>query len=319
MRGFAAALLRRLLAPSGAELLGPGQASLRRAFDAALEEWAVADLDPDPGATPGATGIVFSRDRAMQLHALLAGWTENVSGCAGLRILWTASDAAHEASYRVLEGIWRGKAEFVRESSFRDDLLREVRAAPSTHLFFLTDDAVVLRPFRLDPCLLRRPSREILSLTHDRTLDWCFAAGRAQAIPPLSDRADGLLEWTWADGEPGTDWSYPLSVDGKFFSGRELALLLPHIPFCNPNTLEAAMQVFQPLFARRKGVCLPRAPLVNVPCNRVQEEFSNRTTGGWKTGELLERWNRGERIRHEEFVGLSPREAEERAFSFRPR
>jgi hypothetical protein len=316
LRRAVANLLRRLLAARGIQLAGPAESAGRRAFAATLERWAVADLDPDPQAGFAASGIVFSRDRALQLHALLSGWTENVVGGSGLAVLWTASGAAHEASYRELERIWTGRVRFVRESSFRDDLLRLVEGAGCTHLFFLTDDAVVLRPLDLAGCLLPRPSREIFSLTHDRTLDWCFVAGRPQRIPSLSERSGGRFEWTWAEGEEGADWSYPLSVDGKIFSRREVALLLEELPFRNPNTLESALQVYQPLFARRRGVCLDAAAVVNVPCNRVQDQFLNPTTGAHAPDELLVRWNRGERIAHEEFLGRTPRSAETSSFTF---
>jgi len=85
------------------------------------------------------------------------------------------------------------------------------------------------------------------------------------------------------------------------------------------NMLETALQVFLPLFARRSGVCFADPVLVNVPCNTVQTQCRNPDTGHHSTGDLLARWNAGERIRHEEFAGLSPREAETRRYSFSPR
>lgn len=300
----------------GLELAGPGATRLRRAFLRAVEDWSVLDVDPPAGSELSATGIVFSRDRAMQLHALLSGWTENVDGAADLRILWTASAPAHESAYRELASLWGAKVRFVRESDFRADLLREVESATSSHLFLLTDDAVVLQPFRLADCLKARPSREVFSLTHGEGLDWCFVAQRPQRIPALDRGGSGTIEWTWSDGDEGTDWAYPLSVDGKFFSRREIALLVRHIPFRNPNTLEAALQVFQPLFARRRGTAFSRAALANIPCNTVQSEFRNHDSGLHSTSDLLSRWNRGERIRHEEFVGLTPAHAEIRTFTF---
>lgn len=316
MRPGLVQFLRDLLRRRGLEVVGRSGTELRRAFLRTLEEWAVLDFDPPAEDGFSATGIVFSRDRAMQLHALLSGWTENVDGEARFRILWTASTPEHEASYRELEALWGSKAAFVRESDFRDDLRREAGSAPSSHLFFLTDDAMVLRPFRLADCLRPRPSREIFSLTHGEGLEWCFVARRSQRIPPLERSTEGTIGWAWADGEDATDWAYPLSVDGKFFSAREMATLLRHLPFRNPNTLEAALQVFQPLFRGRRGAAFSRPALVNVPCNTVQSEFRNHDTGLHTASALLSRWNRGERIRHEEFLGLSPAQAEIRTFTF---
>jgi len=311
--------LRRLISRLGLEISGRETSARRRAFLETLEEWAIADFDPPPGEPLSATGIVFSRDRALQLHALLEGWDACVRGTADLVVLWTASDPAHEASYRELSALWEGRVRFHRETAFRDEVLREIEASGATHLFFLTDDGMVLHPFDLSACLLPDPRGSIFSLTHGRGLDWCYAARRAQEIPTLSEAGGGRLSWVWKDGDPGTDWSCPLSVDGKFFSRREALLLLSRLPFRNPNTLEMALQVFSPLFARRDGVCFEEPALVNVPCNTVQTECVNPDTGLHGVGELLLRWRAGERIRSEEFRGLGPREAETKSFNFMTR
>jgi len=311
--------LRRHLAARGLELVGRETAARRRAFLETLEEWAVADLLPSPGAPLSAMGAVFSRDRALQLHALLEGWMACANGPVELVVLWTASDAAHESSYRELSALWEGRVRFRRETSFRGDLLDEIGSSRTTHLFFLTDDGMVLQPFDIRSCLLPDPARSIFSLTHGRGLDWCFVARKPQGPPPLSDVGDGRLSWVWKDGDPGTDWSTPLSVDGKFFSRGEVLLLLSRLPFRNPNTLEMALQVFSPLFVRRTGVCFGRPALVNVPCNTVQTECVNPDTGLHGVRDLLFRWQAGERIRSEEFLGLSPREAETKNFSFMTR
>lgn len=283
-----------------------------------LEEWSAGEFDPPPGVPFRSTGIVFSRDRALQLHALLQGWTALARGESDLVVLWTAS-AEHESSYRELSDLWKGRARFRREADFRADLLEEVGSSRSSHLFFLTDDAMVLRPFALADCLLADPRRRVFSLTHGRGLDWCFVARRPQRIPDLSEDGAGLLSWTWKDGEEGTDWSYPLSVDGKFFSRREMSTLLSRLPFRNPNTLEMGLQVFLPLFARRRGACFAEPAMANIPCNTVQTECANPDTGAHGIRDLLRRWEAGERIRCEEFADLSPREAETKPFSFGPR
>jgi hypothetical protein len=125
-----------------------------------------------------------------------------------------------------------------------------------------------------------------------------------------------LFSWDWTDGESGTDWNFPLSVDGKFFSRQEMSLLVRDLPFRTPNTFEQSLQVFQPLFVGREGVCFAQAALVNVPCNAVQTQFDNPVTGAHSTAELNARWREGERIAWEDFRELSPREAEVRKYRF---
>ena len=312
-------VVRRWLASRGLEFAGRETTARRTAFLETLEEWSVEDFDPPVGDPHSATGIVFSKDRALQLHALLESWSNCVRGSAELVVLWTASDPAHETSYRELSALWEGRVRFRHETSFREDLLDEIESSRASHLFFMTDDALVLRPFDLSSCLLPDPGRAVFSLTHGRGLDWCFVARKTQGIPPLSDAGTGRLSWIWKDGDQGTDWSCPLSLDGKFFSRREALLLVSRLPFRNPNTLEMSLQVFSTLFARRTGVCFESPALVNVPCNTVQTECVNPDTGLHGVRDLLFRWQAGERIRWEAFLGLSPREAETKIFSFMTR
>src|SRR5829696_1488892 len=47
----------------------------------------------------GAEGVVFSMDRAMQLHALLVSYQSRVANPAPLHVLYRASSAAHQAAY----------------------------------------------------------------------------------------------------------------------------------------------------------------------------------------------------------------------------
>jgi len=135
-------------------------------------------------------------------------------------------------------------------------------------------------------------------------------------VPPLRPVGQDLLAWDWTEGETGTDWHFPLSVDGKFFSRQEMSLLLRDLPFRNPNTFEQSLQVFQPLFVGREGVCFPQAVLVNVPCNAVQTQFDNPVTGAHSTARLDALWREGKRIAWEDFRNLSPAVAEKKAFRF---
>lgn len=319
IRARLATFARRMLGSMGCELLGPQASAWRRALQSALPEWSGRNFSCKDTSTFTAVGVLFSRDRALQLHALLQSWLAQVEGPARLVVLWTASDAAHAQSYRELQQLWQDRVEWVEETDFRGDLLEVLTAAQETHLFFLTDDAVVLRPFRLSLLLLPDPDRRIASLTHGPELDWCFIAQRSQTVPALEAVGEGLLSWRWQDGEPGLDWAFPLSVDGKFFALAEMRLLVSHLPFTSPNTLEMGLQTYLPLFIGRQGVCLERASLVNIPCNTVQREYANHATALHTAEELLGHWQAGERILWEDFQGLAPASAEVRGYRFAAR
>src|SRR5664279_2098813 len=69
------------------------------------------------------TAVVFSRDRAMQLDALLTSLTDHCREASAIRldILYTASTPSLVRQYAVLERTWRAalNIRFHRESVFR--------------------------------------------------------------------------------------------------------------------------------------------------------------------------------------------------------
>src|SRR2546427_435155 len=68
--------------------------------------------------------VVFSRDRPMQLHALLSWYFEKAKNPARVHVLYRASSARFEAAYREALALFEDQALSVtRETSFRDDLL----------------------------------------------------------------------------------------------------------------------------------------------------------------------------------------------------
>jgi len=315
MSGRLVELFRRAFSRLGYDIRSRSLAERERAFLAALPEWKRALPSLVPSGPFAALLVIFSRDRALQLHALLQSWFAQVDGSARIMVLWTASKE-HEESYRQLQEIWGDRVAWLREDNFRQDLLGLLAGACESHLLFLTDDALVLRPFALSQALLPDPLRRVFALTHGPELDYCFIARRHQRVPELCAAGAGLLEWEWGQGEEETDWAFPLSVDGKVFLLAEMRLFLEHLPFRNPNTLERAMQVLQPLFVSRKGVCLQACRVVNVPCNTVQRDYAHPDTGLFTLDVLRAHWEKGERIFWEDFQELPPVEAESRPYRF---
>ena len=59
------------------------------------------------GAYP-AEGIVFSKDRALQLHALLCSYSEKVATPVPLRILYCVSTPEHQKAYDEIMEIFSG-------------------------------------------------------------------------------------------------------------------------------------------------------------------------------------------------------------------
>jgi hypothetical protein len=95
-----------------------------------------------------------------------------------------------------------------------------------------------------------------------------------------------------------------MSLDGHVFRSSDIIPAIAGQEFRNPNTLETEL-ARHPL-DRPKLICLPEAPVVNIPANRVQDANFNRHGGG-----SAERLNRmfvaGARLDPRPFAGIHAR------------
>ena len=244
-------------------------------------------------------GVVFSKDRALQLHALISSYSALVANAAPLHVLYASSSAAHAAAYRELcstspaGGTIRS---FTEETAFRAQLLDLLGTIRADAVFFLTDDDVFIEQVDLQTFLAFDLRKFVPTLRLGLNLQWCYPQNCAQPLPPFRPAKTQhveLLYWRWKNGE--VDWRYPLSVNGHLFGREELLRLARQLEFRAPNSFEEALQKFLPRFLRRHGVCFRKAPLLNIPCNKVQVENTN-IHGACHQDYLLQQWQKGLQI-----------------------
>jgi hypothetical protein len=244
---------------------------------------------------PGYASIVFSMDRPLQLEALLRSISKTVEGLSRLIVLYKASDERFASAYEEVIALHGGAdRRFAREvdaKPFKEALLEILEALEQERVFFLVDDIVFMKDTDLsafDPFDLRR---FVPSLRLGSSISYSYNLGKSQAKPRFRPRRGGLLSWRWARGD--IDWGYPLSLDGNMFDTQETLEILRSLSFRSPNTLEAAMQDAIGRFLSRRGLCFEAPRIVNIPCNRVQNDFANRHSDLADPVQLLDAWKRG--------------------------
>ncbi|MGO9444874.1 MAG: hypothetical protein ACLPXB_08865 [Thiobacillaceae bacterium] len=272
---------------------------------------------------PGVTGIVFSKDRALQLYALLNTYFEHVRAPAPLFIVYTASTDAHDKAYAEIEAAISQcpvNVTFVREGiSFRDSVLQVLDQIGTTNLFFLVDDIVFIKPLDLEIASELNPLDAILSFRHSPHLRRSYTASVKQTPPTLAASRIGpdLLEFKWF--EQGNEWSDPWSLDGQVLSTTEVRVLTRLSDFMAPNTYESALKSFNDIAEGRSGLCYSESRIVNLPINRVQSEIPN-LSGTVSPEFLLDQWNKGLMMDTQMFEGHIPTAPhEEHAIRLRPR
>lgn len=239
--------------------------------------------------------IVFSRDRACQLDALLHSIREFAFGLfAPLHVLYTSSDADFEHGYSICAS--EHSAILVREANFREDTL--LLLPEDGPVCFFTDDDVFYRWVGRVPLKDAFEDERILafSLRLGRNTSYCYPLAQTQPPPRVHERRD-FLTWFWQDA--AFDFSYPLSLDGHVLRAEDVRTLVNGHDFQNPNQLEDVLaRQASRMSHRPKLAAFANSCLVGVPANLVNVTHRNRFAGlEIATARALnERYLAGERI-----------------------
>lgn len=241
--------------------------------------------------------LVFSRDRALQLHAFLRSYARYVRPLDDVDVLYLATTVQHAQAYAEVLSEFPWVRTHVQSSSFRADVLRLLPVRGTVVCF--VDDMVFIRSWivrervglslRLSPCL-----------THD------YPTGLEQPLPVfrIDDIDTDCMQWTWAAGQGS--WGYPISLDGHVFDVDQLAAWVRQVSFSSPNTLESALQVFSTSVAY-PGICYRWPRIVNIPWNRVQKDYPNRVaSSGLSPDRMREAWEAGMQLSLDELAGIIP-------------
>lgn len=277
-------------------------------------------MSENGSADTSCEAIVFSKDRAMQLHALLSSYYEQVSNPVRLSVLYTTSNEKHLRSYEELQQLFKD-VHFIREQSFKKDLEHLLDSISSSKLFFMTDDGLFIDRFDLREVLSFNYFQVVPSVIKGMDLTYCYIQDKQQALPnfiqPSFNLPAGMKCWEWSQAEEGSDWAYPLSLDITFYDTKEIRAMIKQAEYKGPNSLESALhELYAPVFLQRKGICYDRSKYVNIVCNVVNTEHANRNTGRHSIESLLKKWEEGYRIKYELLYGKTCGEAEQSSFEF---
>lgn len=278
------------------------------------------------------SAIVFSKDRPLQLDALLTSCRRSFATAIPINVIYFASSDRGQVAYEEVASI-HGDAltAFHAESptSPFPDLLRSVLSQVRTRaVTFLVDDDVFIRPVDIAGLAKLAQTDVVPSLRLGRNITYSYIQDRSQPQPYLrrctdlgsltsAAQAESLLAWRWRSG--AIDWGYPFSLDGNIFVVEMIQEYMDRINFGSPNSLEAELHRLVDLTRSWWGLCFEYSRLVNLPLNRVQTEIPN-IHGAVHQDDLLTAWHQGLRmdivaieglrnssVHQEVAVGLVPR------------
>jgi hypothetical protein len=214
--------------------------------------------------------VIFSKNRAMQLDALLWSMSRFAPHLLPATVLTLATEDRYQDAYQILERGHSSKVTLLWQGcSFKDDVISALNPDKMQSVF-LVDDDVFYRPAPIAP---------------DLKSGQCFSFRLGSNI-----RVDSV---TGNPQAPGTEnFQYAYSLDGHVFRTDEILPLIRRLRFDGPNRLEEAMQKAGPTL---EVLYDWHGCFVGIPHNLVQTAWPVVSMGG-SAAELNDRYLAGGRI-----------------------
>jgi hypothetical protein len=247
--------------------------------------------------------IIFTKDRPMQLLALLESLKCYSSKYIAPHIIYNCKNSLYQEAYKELfskhsdlyAGIYNDNIK-----GFKSSLIELLNNLKSDQVTFFVDDIMIKENINWDDFLKFDTTKTVPSLRMGTNLKRCYTANDTQILPPLR-KFEHFNFWYWSEGEH--DWNYPISLDGNIFSRTEFLSMINELDFKAPNTLELKLRKYRNKFLNRLGICYDFSPIVNNPINKVQSEINN-LYGNIHQDELLTFWTQGKRIDYLAYKGF---------------
>lgn len=222
--------------------------------------------------------IIFSKDRASQLHLLLKSINKNANGIFNLNVIYTHSNDEFKSGYEKLikysHAQYSDKVNFIKESSFKSDVMALFKPDEFKFTCFFTDDDILFNIIDEETIANSLSNEDIFcfSLRLGENTTFCYTMNQENKLV-LTESTDNTIVWDWQKSY--MDFGYPLSVDGHIFRTKDIMKLSKAVGFVNPNTYEAALQVYE-TYPRHLMESYKHSKLVGVPVNVVQNVFPNK-------------------------------------------
>jgi hypothetical protein len=252
------------------------------------------------------TTLIFSKDRAYQLDALLRSMyfyrTCLSYSLPNTVVLYKATTAQDVEQYNTLKNTY--PIDFMEEQDFTEQLISQIMLRP--YIMFLVDDTLFYHPYSVSDvkCYLELQKEAIgFSFRLGANTSYCYMKNRLQPVPEqykgLDMEKDFFCSYNWAN-EDG-DFGYPLEVSSSMYRSEVILYLLKSMGSSkfNPSTFESFLHNHRALLHVRypKLLSYPRSVAFSAPVNltKTGKNPCGRTFP-CTTQELKDAFDRGKRF-----------------------
>ena len=225
-------------------------------------------------------GVVFSRNRSLQLDSLLRSIRENFKEISKITVLYEYDDYHQAGIERIIKKEYGLNISFIRkiDATFKNILLDIFNNSNDDYITCFCDDDIVMNSKPIDKDVLSILDEGVLSLSLrlGKNIKIRYATDEEVQQPIFSEYKEKCIIWEWDKAPFDSDWNWPLTISGAIYKKDFLYSLINNLNFKSPNTLEGAMNSKKKLFINLKSSSLFYSKIINNSVNRVQTDWNNR-------------------------------------------
>lgn len=258
--------------------------------------------------------FIFSYDRPLQLDALLQSIEKHVTNLGQVVVIYRVSSPEFDKGYqqcfdehKPLNLVLRKQGSLGKPPAedFKYFVQRAILDSPNNYILFAVDDIIIQDSIDLDDCIqyLKKTKAHGFYLRLGENITQCYMLGNLKTPVPLHTVIDDkVLYWKFSDA--AGDWNYPNTVDLMVCDKDEAYATIGNLHFASPNTLEFSWdQVGTNKGDRQKyGLCYKHSKMINVPYNKVMEDWEGNRYMGKSKEHFLDLYNKGNRMDIEQYA-----------------
>lgn len=244
--------------------------------------------------------IIFSKDRPLQLYALLESLATQAKGFHDIAVLCHAKNDRVAHAYKQVEQAFP-TVDFIYQSrenprgDFKRLLCSLVDHSHANYLIFAVDDIIVTDSFDIEECakLLEQTKAYGFYLRLGKDITGCFMERRETGLPQFYPVQGGVgVIWHFDTGQG--DWRYPNTVDMTLYPKATVVKACHQLNYHSPNTFEGTWCGYVNL--KMSGLCFETSKIINIPMNLVQTDWKNLMTNTFTADQLLDLFEKGQKI-----------------------
>lgn len=265
--------------------------------------------------------IIFSKDRALQLRAILESFFLNCTDSkdTDIVIFYKVTSQLHSRQYQALKKMFENKlfrnVVFIEETKLIDQLIKLIEKYE--FLLLQVDDSIYTSSFLLSEvksALWQNGDALGFSLRLGANTNYCYNRKRNQRIPKFLRVTDRIVKYRW--NKEQLDFAYPLEVSSSVYRTKDIKPIwlkyfdtnVSHIV----NYLEDIMNRSKERFTATHPylLCYKQSVVFSNPMNGVSALPKNWSIPVWgderfSIDALVKAFDLGYRINVEKLVGFT--------------